>query len=140
MTATAVGSFLMRASANRQAAIAADQQRWLEALAAVTGQQTVSADAASDRVTGSWGHAVRRFLAVAIILTVCAMVAYLTIIAPAQVVAVDTPSRSLLGLFQWGGGQKFVTLDGAHIPSQFWVMAGHVSAYYFGLAAATPKR
>lgn len=95
-----------------------------------------SMDRAKERDSSASGQWIRRFLIVSLVFGIIIAPFLLTIINEPTIVEVDSPKRSLLGLFEWGGVKHFYELHGYLITQELRCAVLAAVMYYFGNASA----
>jgi hypothetical protein len=118
---------------------ASDRQQITELLIKKQDAADASSDKASKRDQSEGGKWIRRFLAVAVMSGIILFPFLLTLLHEPTVVSETTPVRSFLGLFEWGGREKFFELYGYYLSPEIRTAVLGIIGYYFGNASATRK-
>lgn len=115
---------------------AQDRKDTLDLLLKKTAALDDSADKAAKRDSSNNGKWIRRFLVIAF---VCGLILFpfiLTLIHGNTIVEQQTPNRTILGLFNWGGVMKYYSLQGFLISQQIRCGMLAIIGYYFGNSSA----
>lgn len=118
---------------------AADRQQITELLIKQQQSNDASADKASKRDQSESGKWIRRFLVVSVMAGIILFPFLLTLLHEPTVVSETTPVRSFLGLFEWGGREKFYELYGYFISPEMRTAVLGIIGYYFGNSSATRR-
>jgi len=118
---------------------ASDRQQITELLIKRQQADSESADKASKRDQSESGKWIRRFLVISVMSGIILFPFLLTLLHEPTIVSETTPVRSFLGLFEWGGREKFYELYGYFISPEMRTAVLGIIGYYFGNASATRK-
>jgi hypothetical protein len=114
---------------------AADKQAVVEQLLKKGQFEDQAATNAANRATGKSGEWTRRLIIVAILFGVILAPFLLTIMQLPTIVQAETPERSFLGIFSWGGNTRFYELYGYLITPEIRQSLLALIGFYFGLSA-----
>jgi|TARA_R100001086_G_C11706491_1_gene222891 hypothetical protein len=127
--ASGLGGFIMKMQAQKTA----NQQELMKIAIQRQEAHTKSADAAAKRSNPF----LRKFAAM-VILIVAFVGLYLVAFFPDIPVSLieENESKSFLGLIEYGGGTKVITVNGLALPPYFQVSVMSVISFLFGTGAA----
>jgi sterol desaturase/sphingolipid hydroxylase (fatty acid hydroxylase superfamily) len=125
-----LGAFIKIAAQN-----AADRQQITELLLKKAEFENLSKNDAAKRAPGKAGELTRRVIILAILFGVILAPFVLTLLQLPTIVQVETPARSFLGLFEYGGKTKFYQLLGYLITPEIRQSLLALIGFYFGCSA-----
>ncbi len=113
-----------------------DRKDTLDLLLKKTAALDESANQASKRSSDSAGRWIRRFLVVSLMCGLIFFPMILTLLHEHTIVEIESPKKTLLGLFNWGGVTKYYSLDGFLVSQTLRCSILALISYYFGNASA----